>query len=124
MLNFRTIYEYLWTSFRVSRDTELVEKLVQEGEGYGILVKHTWYYGLFTILKYLTPIIVLASINAYFIYLRFEGGVIAYILDAFLLGLTGYLAYLSIKYVYVFKQNYSRGSIIRSFTSILADLKQ
>ena len=52
----------------MERDTQLVDRLQKEGEGYAMMIKHTWFFGLFTMLKILLPIIVLSGANIYFVY--------------------------------------------------------
>ncbi len=56
MLNFRSIYEFVFSSFRISRDTELLAKLIEEGERYGLIIKRSWIYGAFSLL-WLGPIL-------------------------------------------------------------------
>lgn len=59
MLNFRSVYEFVFSSFRISRDTELVDQLLSEGERYGLIIKRSWIYGAFALL-WLIPIIAIA----------------------------------------------------------------
>lgn len=56
MLNFRSVYEFVFSSFRISRDTDLLSKLIEEGERYGLIIKRSWIYGAFSLL-WLAPIL-------------------------------------------------------------------
>ncbi len=56
MLNFRSVYEFIFSSFRISRDTDLLSKLIEEGERYGLIIKRSWIYGAFSLL-WLVPIL-------------------------------------------------------------------
>ncbi len=56
MLNFRSVYEFIFSSFRISRDTDLLSKLIEEGERYGLIIKRSWIYGAFSLL-WLAPIL-------------------------------------------------------------------
>lgn len=64
MLNFRSVYELIFSSFRISRDTELLAKLIEEGERYGVIIKRSWIYGAFSLL-WLVPILGIGAANVF-----------------------------------------------------------
>lgn len=122
MINFRVIYEYFWTSFRVERDTQLVDKLQQKGEWYAMMIKHTWFFGLFTMLKVLLPIVILSGANVYFVYSRFGGSILGIILWIIFGLLALYLVFVSLKYLRNFHKNHHQSFEIRNLSSIHAEL--
>ncbi len=71
MLNFRAVYEFLFSSFRIDRDTAFVEKLVADGHRFAILIKRSWVYGAFACL-HLVPVALIAIANVFLMGKHFE----------------------------------------------------
>ena len=122
MINFRVIYEYLWTSFRVERDTQLVDNLQQKGEWYAMMIKHTWFFGLFTMLKVLLPIVILSGANIFFVYSRFHGEVMGIVLWIVFAILACYLVFVSLNYLRNFHKNHHQSFEIRNLEDIHNEL--
>lgn len=71
MLNFRSVYEFVFSSFRISRDTELVDQLLAEGDRYGLIIKRSWIYGAFALIL-LVPILAISGLNVFLLGKHFE----------------------------------------------------
>ncbi|MDQ1344338.1 MAG: hypothetical protein QG650_1059 [Patescibacteria group bacterium] len=105
MLNFRKIYEFFFSSFRIAKDTELVSKLIDEGERYGLVIKRSWIYGAFALI-WLVPIGIFAGFNVYLLGKHFEWSPLGYSIIALLVANLAYSAFVSGKYVYYFRKTY------------------
>ncbi len=91
MLNFRSVYEFVFSSFRISRDTDLVDQLLSEGERYGLIIKRSWIYGAFTLIL-LLPIVAIAGLNVFLLGKHFEWSPLGYGLIALLTANIAYTA--------------------------------
>ena len=106
MINFAALYRFLFKSFAVGRDVEMVDRLVSEGDEAFLLIKRTWLYGLGAGLL-LIPIVGIAVANIYLILQHFEYGTFGTVLVV-LLGVTmlGTL-YSSIRYIIAYRSSYN-----------------
>lgn len=71
MLDFRRFIEFLFKSFRVSRDTEQVQGLIEGGQKHVMLVKRSFIYGVFSSLLFI-PLLVLTAFNVFLANRHFE----------------------------------------------------
>lgn len=123
MLNFRSVYEFVFSSFRISRDTELVDQVIAEGERYGLVIKRSWIYGAFSLLM-LVPIIALASVNTFLLGKHFDWSPLGYALIGLLLANIAYTAVSGILYVARFRKTYAGGYEIRDLHAIRKSLAE
>lgn len=106
MLNFRSVYEFVFSSFRISRDTELVDQLLSEGERYGLVIKRSWIYGAFALIL-LIPIIAIAGLNTFLLGEHFRWSTLGYVLIGLLILNIAYTAVSGILYVHHFRKTYA-----------------
>lgn len=71
MLNFKALYEFLFKSFVVGRDVEMIERLLEDGYQSVLIIKRSWLYGLASSL-WLFPLLGLGFANIYLILRHFE----------------------------------------------------
>ena len=84
MLNFRLLYEKLFSSFDVSADTKLVEELEREWVEKIMIIKRSWIFGIFISWMFLFVFLLMLA-NSYLIFINFSNELItAYILVWFL----------------------------------------
>ncbi|MDD2487652.1 MAG: hypothetical protein PHS92_04770 [Candidatus Gracilibacteria bacterium] len=84
MINFKALYEMIFSSFDVSADTKLVEEFERDGVEKIMIIKRSWIFGLFISWMFLF-IFVLMVANSYLIFLNFSNELmVAYILVGFL----------------------------------------
>jgi hypothetical protein len=111
MVNFKAFYEFLFKSFVVERDIQMIGHLENEGHTAALLVKRSWLYGLFTSL-WLIPLIAIAGINGYLMLRHFEYSTFGIVLVS-LLGFTIVnTVYSQIRYLFDYKSAYRESSRI------------
>lgn len=64
MLNFRSIFEFLFKSFDISGDTKIIEKMEKEWTRFLIVVKRHWLYTIINSRRVLI-VVIIALLNAY-----------------------------------------------------------
>ncbi len=118
MLDFRSLFEFLFKSFRISRDTEQIESLIQEGQRYVMLVKRSLIYGVFTALL-LIPVGILATANIILVHRHFEVTFHAWTLSVMLAVNFLFALYYGIRYLVYYRRTYQGSSeIIDVYTAL------
>ncbi len=124
MFNFKRLYEFLFKSFLVGRDVEMVERFQKEGYDSILLIKRSWLYGLAS-LFWMVPLGIIGALNVYLIIEHFSksnpdfGTVLAIFVG---LNIVGTL-YSSFRYVWDFRKNYGSNAKITHTADLLARLK-
>lgn len=75
MIPFHSIYTWLFKSFRISGETELVDRLIAEGYTRIMIVKRSWIFALF-VLWIPVVIVLLSMLSIYIAYISIEIGYI------------------------------------------------
>jgi hypothetical protein len=57
-INFRKVFEYLFSSFDIAGDTKYIEKCREEGIRFIMVVKRHWIYAIYNSWKVLFVIII------------------------------------------------------------------
>lgn len=102
MLNFQKLFEFLFTSFRIDRDTELVAKITEDGHRFALLVKHAWVYGVFSSLI-LVPVVLVTVLNVYLLGVHFEWKQTGIILDTLLVANVMYTCISAFRFLVEYK---------------------
>lgn len=84
MINFRSIFEFLFKSFDIAWDTKLIEKLEHDGVRFLMVIKRHWIYGILHSWRVLF-VLVIAFINAYLLFFDANNTVVGSIIGIFLL---------------------------------------
>lgn len=79
LINFRTIYEKLFSSFDVAADTKMVEELEKDWVEKLMIIKRSWIFWLFISWMFIV-VFALMLINSYLIFLEFNDKTSAYII--------------------------------------------
>lgn len=111
MLNFKAIYEFLFKSFVVGRDVEMVQQLYESGHESLLIIKRSWLYGLASAL-WLIPLLALGIINVYLILEHFQFTYFGILLAFFVILNIIWTVYASIRYIFDFRDTY--GEHLRS----------
>ena len=117
MLNFRKVYEYLFSSFRIDRDTKLVEKLISDGVSSVIIIKRAWLYGAFSALL-LVPIVVTTVANVYLLGKHFDWNTTGTVLATLLVANVAYTLISSIRFLYEYRE-FRKGALSAVSTQLL-----
>ncbi len=101
-INFRSIIEWIFSSFDVAGDTKLLQKLEKDGVRFLMIVKKHWIYSLLISWRIIF-VIIIACINIYLLIFSKESPTSLTIFIASLLGLNVlYWIYIIISYVIKF----------------------
>lgn len=84
MINFRSIFEFLFKSFDIAWDTKLIEKLEHDGVRFLMLIKRHWIYGILHSWRVIF-VLVIAFINAYLLFFDTNNTLVWSIIWIFLL---------------------------------------
>lgn len=84
MINFRSVFEFLFKSFDIAWDTKLIEKLEHDGVRFLMVIKRHWIYGILHSWRVLF-VLVIAFINAYLLFFDANNTVVGSIIGIFLL---------------------------------------
>lgn len=84
MINFRSVFEFLFKSFDIAWDTKLIEKLEHDGVRFLMVIKRHWIYGILHSWRVLF-VLVIAFINAYLLFFDTNNTVVGSIIGIFLL---------------------------------------
>lgn len=82
MIPFHSIYTWLFKSFRISGETELIERLIDEGHDRIMIIKRSWIFALFVIWMPIL-IVMLSSLSVWIAYVSID---IAYIRSTIIVG--------------------------------------
>lgn len=105
LINFRTIYESLFSSFDVAADTKMVEELEKDWVDKLMIIKRSWIFGLFISWMFIV-VFCLMLLNSYLIYSEFLNKNIAYIIISILWFNILYWIYSVISYFIKFRNIY------------------
>jgi hypothetical protein len=123
MLNFRKVYEFLFSSFRISRDTELVGKLLSDGVAFAVIVKRAWLYGAFSSFL-LLPIALITVANVYLLGKHFAWNTTGTVLATLLAANVAYTVVSSVRFLYEYRK-FRQNALSTVSTRVLAeDLKK
>lgn len=104
MFNFRKVYEFLFSSFRINRDTELAESLSVDGVRFVAIVKRAWIYGVFSALI-LIPVVAITGMNVFLLGKHFSWSTTG-IVVATLLGMNvAYTVISSIRFLFEYRNS-------------------
>ncbi|MDD2565746.1 MAG: hypothetical protein PHZ26_04225 [Candidatus Gracilibacteria bacterium] len=111
IINFRSAYEAIFKSFNVSADTELVSKLESDGIQKMIIIKRSWFFGLFISWMFVLMFIIMIA-NSYLIYVNFANFTVSGILISVLIFNILYRIFSVFLYFSKFKKIYGVRSVI------------
>lgn len=122
MINFKAFFEFLFKSFVVGRDVEMVERLHREGYQSILLIKRSWLYGLASSL-WMIPLFILGTANVYLVLRHFGMGTFGIVLASFVgLNILG-TVYSSFRYIWDFRRDYGGESRIMHTEDLLRRLR-
>ncbi len=123
MFNFKALYEFIFKSFVVARDIEMIERLKKDGYSTILLIKRSWLYGLASSL-WLIPLFILGGVNAFLIIRHFGSGNEFGIVLASIVGINIlWTVYSSFSYLREYRDSYSRSNKILHTDDLLAQLQ-
>lgn len=111
IINFRSAYEAIFKSFNVSADTELVSKLESDWIQKMIIIKRSWFFGLFISWMFVLMFIIMIA-NSYLIYVNFANFTVSWILISVLIFNILYRIFSVFLYFSKFKKIYWVRSVI------------
>jgi len=122
MLNFKWLFEFLFKSFLVGRDVEMIERLYLEGYQSLLIIKRSWLYGLASSL-WMIPLVIFGVVNVYLILKHFGGTPFGMVLAGFIALNIIVTVYSSLRYIWDFRKNYGGYERIIHTHDLLVRLK-